>query len=146
METNARVTAACAVPVIDPEVARIVDAPTPVPVPRPVGLIDTTAVFVEFQETVLVTFCVLPSLYVAIAVNCSVDPLRIDGVGGATEMDARLGAKTANEVDPVIDPSFAWTVEVPCVTPVANPAALIVTLPLLEVQPTPLTALELPSP
>ena len=113
METNARVTVACAVPVIDPEVAWIVDAPTPTPVPRPVELIDTAVVFVEFQETVLVTFCVLPSLYSAVAVNCSVDPLIIDEVEGVTEMDTRLGGRTANEANPVIDPSFAWTVEVP---------------------------------
>src|ERR1700736_3124574 len=97
---------------------------------------ETAEVFVEFHETELVTSCVLPSLYFAVAMNCCVEPLTIEGVGGVTEMETSAGAAIASEVDPVTGPNFAWMAVVPWVTPVARPALVIVALPVLEVQAT----------
>ena len=50
-------------------VAVIFVEPTPVPVARPLLLIVAAAVFDEFQVAVLLTFWVLPSLNVPVAVN-----------------------------------------------------------------------------
>ena len=62
-------------PLIEPEVAEIVVLPMPTPVANPPLVIVAAAVFVELQVTELVRFCVLPSLYVPVAVNCWVAPL-----------------------------------------------------------------------
>jgi hypothetical protein len=48
--------------VIDPEVAAIVEAPTPSPVANPPAAIVATVVEEELQLTELVRFWVLPSL------------------------------------------------------------------------------------
>ena len=74
-------------PLIEPEVAEIVALPTPAPVANPVPLIVATAVLDEPQLTELVRFCVLPSLYVPVAVNCCVVPLAIEGFAGVTAID-----------------------------------------------------------
>jgi hypothetical protein len=55
---------------IEPEIARMVVLPAPVPVAKPAELIVAMAVFVELQETVPVRFWVVPSLYVPVAVYC----------------------------------------------------------------------------
>ena len=63
METRtAAATLITAVPVIVPDVALIVDAPTPVPVARPPAVTVATEVSDELQVTVFVRTCVLPSL------------------------------------------------------------------------------------
>lgn len=49
-------------PVIEPELAVIVDAPAPTPVARPPAAMVATEVKDEVQVTVLVRFWVLPSL------------------------------------------------------------------------------------
>jgi hypothetical protein len=57
-------------PDMEPETARMVVFPAPVPVTKPAALIVATAVVVEIQDTVPVMFCVLPLLYVPVAVYC----------------------------------------------------------------------------
>jgi len=46
----------------------------------------------ETQLTLVVRFCVEPSLYVPVAVNCCVFAAMIDAVLGVTAIDSRMGA------------------------------------------------------
>jgi hypothetical protein len=64
--------------------------PVPTPVANPVVLIIATEVLEELQVTEFVRFCVLPSLYVPVAVNCCVPPFAIDGFAGVTIIDTKL--------------------------------------------------------
>jgi hypothetical protein len=60
--STAWLTVSVAVPVIDPELAVIVDVPTPAPVARPPAAIVATVVKDELHVALLVRFWVLPSL------------------------------------------------------------------------------------
>jgi hypothetical protein len=55
-----------------------------------------------------------------------VRPLAIDGFAGVTAMDCSVADVTVRVVDPVIDPDLALIDDVPTVTAVASPAALMV--------------------
>jgi hypothetical protein len=66
----AAVTVSKVEPLIDDDVAVIVELPTPAPVARPTALIVAMVVVPEVQVTVDVRFCVEPSLKVPVAVNC----------------------------------------------------------------------------
>jgi hypothetical protein len=122
----AAVTVRVVEPLIAPDVALIVEVPTPAPVARPVALIVAVAVVPELHVTVLVRFCVVPSLKVPVAVNCCVAPLVIDGFAGVTAIDCSVAAVTVSKVEPLIGDDVAVIVEVPTPAPVARPAALIV--------------------
>jgi len=65
----------------------ICDVPVPTPVAKPVLVIVATVVVPEFHVTLAVRFCVLLSVYVPFAVNCSVNPFAIDGFAGVTAID-----------------------------------------------------------
>ena len=67
----------------------------------------------EVQVAVLVKFCVVPSLYVPIAVNCCVYPAATDAVPGVTAIEANTGAVTVNVVEPWIVPEAAVIVVAP---------------------------------
>ena len=60
------------------------------------------------------------------AVNCCVVPLAIDGFAGVTAMDTSAAGPMVSVVLPVTPLSVALNCEVPCATPVARPAALMV--------------------
>jgi methylglyoxal synthase len=122
----AAVTVRTVEPLIPPEVAVIVEFPTPAPVARPAALIVAVVVVPEDQVTLDVRFCVVPSLKVPVAVNCCVAPLAIDGFAGVTAIDCSVAAVTVRTVEPLIPPDVALIVEVPTPAPVASPAALIV--------------------
>jgi hypothetical protein len=122
----AAVTVSKVEPLMDDDVAVIVEVPTPAPVARPAALIVAVEVVPEDQVTVDVRFCVVPSLNVPVAVNCCVAPLVIDGFAGVTAIDCSVAAVTVRVVDPLIPPDVALIVEVPTPAPVASPAALIV--------------------
>ena len=122
----AAVTVSKVEPLIEDDVAVIVELPTPAPVARPAALIVAVVVVPEDQVTVDVKFCVVPSLNVPVAVNCCVAPLAIDGFAGVTAIDCRVAAVTVRVVEPLIAPDVALIVEVPTPAPVARPAALIV--------------------
>ena len=113
-------------PLIDDDVAVIVEVPTPAPVARPAALIVAVVVVPDDHVTVLVRFCVVPSLNVPVAVNCCVAPLAIDGFAGVTAIDCSVAAVTVSKVEPLIAPDVALIVEVPTPAPVARPAALMV--------------------
>jgi hypothetical protein len=66
----AAVTFNVAVPVILPDLAEMVEVPTPAPVARPLGVIVATVVVPELQVTLPVMFAVVLSLKVPVAVNC----------------------------------------------------------------------------
>ena len=115
-----------AVAVIEPDVAVIVALPTPAPVATPPATIVATPVADELQLTDPVRFCVLPSLYVPVAVNCSVVPFAIETLPGVTDNEVNTAAVTVNVADPLIAPDVALIVAVPCATPVASPPLLTV--------------------
>jgi hypothetical protein len=122
----AAVTVRVVEPLIAPDVALIVEFPTPAPVARPAALIVAVVVVPELHVTVLVRFCVVPSLNVPVAVNCCVAPLAIDGFAGVTAIDCSVTAVTVRTVEPLIAPDVAVIVEVPTPAALARPAALIV--------------------
>ncbi len=122
----AAVTVSKVEPLIEDDVALIVEVPTPAPVARPAALIVAVVVVPEDHVTVLARFCVVPSLNVPVAVNCCVAPLVIDGFAGVTAIDCSVAAVTVRTVEPLIAPDVALIVEVPTPAPVARPAVLIV--------------------
>jgi hypothetical protein len=122
----AAVTVRTVEPLMDDDVAVIVEVPTPTPLASPAALIVAVAVVPDDQVTVDVRFCVVPSLNVPVAVNCCVAPLLIDGFAGVTAIDCSVAAVTVRTVEPLIPPDVALIVEVPTPAPVARPAALIV--------------------
>jgi hypothetical protein len=124
----AAVTVSKVEPLIDDDVAVIVEVPTPAPVARPAALIVAVVVVPELHVTVLVRFCVVPSLNVPVAVNCCVPPLAIDGFAGVTAIDCNVAAVTVSKVEPLIDDDVAVIVEVPTPAPLASPDALIVAI------------------
>ena len=111
-----------AVPEMLPCVAMMVDVVfgvTPVARPPDVIVAPTEAL----QVTLLVMFCVLPSVYVPVAVNCCVPFGATDADEGVTAIDTR-GLVTVSDAVPEIVPEIAVMVDVaPGVTPVANPPA-----------------------
>jgi hypothetical protein len=66
----AAVTVSTVEPLIAPDVALIVEVPTPAPVASPAALIVAVEVVPDDQVTVEVRFSVVPSLNVPVAVNC----------------------------------------------------------------------------
>jgi hypothetical protein len=122
----AAVTVSKVEPLMDDDVAVMVEVPTPAPVARPAALIVAVAVVPELHVTVPVKFCVEPSLNVPVAVNCCVAPLVIEGFAGVTAIDCNVAAVTVRTVEPLIAPDVALIVEVPTPAPLATPAALIV--------------------
>ena len=71
-------------------------------------------------------FCVLPSVYVPVAVNCWVDPKGSDGIAGVTTIDTRVAGVTEIPVEPVMLPDAAVTLVLPTATADAKPCALTV--------------------
>ncbi len=121
--------AAVTVRVVDPETlpdaAVIVVEPgaTDVASPwEPAALLTAaTAVLDELHATEVVRFCVVPSVYVPVAVNCLVVPLATDGLAGVTATDTSVAGVTVRVVIPDIPPDAADIVVDPAATEVANP-------------------------
>ena len=90
-----------------PEAAEIVDAPGATPLATPAVVIVATEAFDELQLVEPVRFCVLPSLYVPVAVNCCVAPGAITGFTGVTAIDESVAAVTVNVVEPATPPELA---------------------------------------
>src|SRR5581483_623071 len=113
-------------PLTDPKVALIVLVPAATPVASPAVVIVATEVVPDAHVTWLVTFCVLLSVYVPVAVNCCVVPLAIDGFAGVTAIDCNAAGVTVSTVEPFTAPKVALIVLVPVATAVASPAVVIV--------------------
>jgi len=71
---------------------------------------------------VLVKFCVLPSVKVPVAVNCSGIPTTTELEAGVTAIDTRAGEITVSPDVPTIVPNVAEMVEEPAALLVAKPA------------------------
>ena len=98
------VTVSVAEAVIKPEVALMFATPKPIPVDDPPVAMVATAVAAELQFTVLVKSCVLPSLYIPVAMNCWLMPFAIDAVAGVIERETKIGALTRTLAELVTDP------------------------------------------
>jgi hypothetical protein len=120
------VTVAVVLPVTLFNVAEIVVVPPPCPAAKPPAEIVATEVFDEFQVALDVTFAVVLLAYVAVAVNCCVDPLAKLGSEGVTAMEINMDATTVKDVLPVFPLSVAEIVALPGEAPVARPVALTV--------------------
>lgn len=92
-----------------------------------------TAVVDELHVTELVRLCVLPSLKVPIAVNCSLEPMFNEPDGALTAIDCSVAEVTVSTIAFETTPLWvALTVVVPPVSPVAKPVAVIVATAVLE--------------
>lgn len=107
-------------------VAEIVVVPAPCPVARPPDEIVATEVFDEFHVTLDVTFAVVLLEYVAVAVNCCVDPIAKLGSEGVTVMAVSEDATTVSVAVPAFPLSVAEIVALPGDFAVARPAVLTV--------------------
>ena len=81
--------------------------PVPKALARPAVLIVATVAAEELHVAVLLRFCVVPSVYVPVAVNCCVPPLAIDGFAGVTAIDTSVAAVTVSVVLPETVPEVA---------------------------------------
>jgi hypothetical protein len=127
METGvAAVTVSDVLPEIDPIVAVIVALPAPSPVANPklAALALTVAIeeLDDAQVTCVVRSCVLLSLYVPVAMNCSAVPSAMEGLAGATAIDTSV-IPTARLTEPLTEPNFALMVQVPLACVVTMPPA-----------------------
>jgi hypothetical protein len=122
----AAVTVSVVEPFTVPDVALMVEVPTPAPVASPAAVIVATVVVPELQVAVAVRFWVVPSLNVPVAVNCWVAPLVIEGFTGVTAIDCSVAAVTVSVVEPAMEDDVALIVELPTPPPVAKPVAVIV--------------------
>jgi hypothetical protein len=110
-------------PLTVPDVAVIVVVPLSVSaVSNPPGeVIVAVVVFNELQVTVEVRFCVDPSLYVPVAVNCVRVPSGTEAFAGVTAIESSTGAVTFSVAVPTTPLTVAVIVVVPGVKAVANP-------------------------
>lgn len=75
----------------------------------------------ELHVATEVTSCVLPSVYVPVAVKACVVPSGITGTAGVTAIDTSTAGFTATVVEPLIVPNAAVTVVLPNPTLLATP-------------------------
>src|SRR5579859_8298930 len=134
METAEPATESCVEPVTPFWVAWIVVVPSSTLVTKPVALTVAMPGLLELQAAVAVMSRVLPSLYVPVALNCSLEPKTILGLEGEMAMEVR--AITVNEVEPVTALKVAEIVVVPGPAAVASPvlAPTVATPALLDLQ------------
>ncbi len=93
----------------------------------------TAAESEETQTAELVTFCVLPSLKVPVALSCSLDPIASDALFPITAIDCIAAAVTVSPK--LLEAMLLWVavmLAVPIATPVARPPALMLAMDGLE--------------
>jgi hypothetical protein len=133
MDTSvAEVTASEVDPDVLPDVAVIVVEPVATEVTNPLEpaalLMAAIVVVDDFQVTDVVRFCVEPSEYVPVAVNCLVVPSAMLGFVGVIAMETSVAGVTVSVAVPEILPDVAVIVVEPAATDVAlplEPAALL---------------------
>jgi hypothetical protein len=85
-------------------------------------LIVATVVSLDVQTTVLVRSCVEPSVYVPVAVNCSVVLMTMLGAVGVMAIDTKVAAVTVSgTLGETMLPEVAVIFAVPAATLVARP-------------------------
>lgn len=84
----------------------MVSVPVPMALATPDEVMEATERFADDHVTLLLMFWVPPSLYIAVAVSCSVLPLAIDELPGVTTIDTkdRWGRRVFPDGPPV-DPA-----------------------------------------
>ena len=121
-------TAGVTVSVVEPDtplnVAVIVDVPTPAPNALPADGIVATRVHEDDQEADAVTFAVVRSEYVAVAVNACVRPFAIEGVSGDSATVSTTAGVTVRVVVGAYPRYVAVIVDVPTPTPFTVPEAV----------------------
>jgi hypothetical protein len=120
------VTSSTVEPGIPPRVAEMVELPGVSPLANP--LLPPTvaaAVLEELHVTRAVKLCVLPSVKVPVAENCSLVFCAMLGLAGRTVIETRFFASTVEVTLPVIAPEVAVMVTVPRFLPVASPLTVI---------------------
>lgn len=122
----AAVTLRLAEPVIEPEVATTLAVPLACPVTMPEALTFTTPAGDTLQTTAFVKSCVLPSVNVPIADNCSLAPVAMDELAGITASETRAADVTARLAEPLNPPKVAVMLVVPTATLLATPAEVMV--------------------
>lgn len=108
-------------PLMLPQLALIVVFPSPALVARPAVEMTAAVVADEPQTAEAVTFCVLPSLKLPVAVNCCMVPSAMDGFVGVIAMETSAAEVTVSVADPVTEPYVAVIVALPVATLVARP-------------------------
>lgn len=128
--TTLAFTVSVAVPLTEPDVAVTVTDPAATPVAAPLELI--VAIDADDVLQVAATVAVEPSLYLPVAVNCSVAPTFTLAVAGVTEIDVSVfvtvTVSTLRLALPMVPLSEAVTLVDPAATPVNRPLALIVAI------------------
>jgi hypothetical protein len=119
-------------PLMLPIAAEMAVTPADTPVANPPALMAANLVAEEAQTALKVTLLVVPSLKVAIAVNCSVPFGASEALSGVTAMDLTVAVGEAalpmvSIVAPVTPLFLAARLLAPSPTPVAKPVALMVT-------------------
>jgi hypothetical protein len=126
------VTVKVMVPLMPVKSAVMEAVPELTPVARPALLMATTGVLLEDQVAVEVMLAVVPLLYVAVAVNCWLEPaVRLEMLG-VMAIEVGVAAVTVSAAVPLSPLMEAVMVVVPAATPVARPEALIVTVAVLD--------------
>ena len=103
----AAVTVRAVDPLMPPEVALMVALPAATPVATPPAAMLATPVLVELHVADALRFCVLPLLYVPVAVNCCVRPFASEALAGVTAMETNIGAVSVLPVPDMLMPSPA---------------------------------------
>jgi hypothetical protein len=123
--STAAVTLRVVLPLTEADVAVIVAVPVPTLVASPfwlVTLLMVATLGVSLPHSTLsVTFCVVPSVKVPVAVNWSVVPRGVLGIAGVTAIDTSTAGVTFSVVEPLIDPYVADTLVLPTDTLAAVP-------------------------
>jgi len=120
------VTVRFVLPVTESRTALMVVLPAATLLTSPWLLMAAAAGFDEPHNTEAVTSCELPSLKLAVAVNCLVVPTGILELAGVTVMAVTLAPVTVSAAVPVTEPEVAVIVAVPVPTAVAKPEELMV--------------------
>jgi hypothetical protein len=116
-------TVSVADPLIDPEVAVMVVVPRLTLMARPEALIVATSGLEELQDTLPISACVLPSMYVPVAANCTASPTGIEKVVGLTAINMGVAGDTVNTVEALIEPELTVIVALPNPVLVTRPLA-----------------------
>ena len=129
----AEVTFSVAVPLTGPDVAVIVTLEaTALPVTTPLAFTGAEPGTEELHEAEVVMSWVLPSLKVAMAVNCCVLPLAMLATDGVTLMLCKVAETTVIDVLSQTFPTQALTFALPALMPDATPEFEIVATALLS--------------
>jgi len=101
----------------------VVPAPRVVTIPATLGAfaMDATLATDELKCVLRVMSCVVPSLKVPVAVNCSIAPRLTDGEAGVRAIEVSVPLPTVSVVVPVTPDAVAEMVTLPAFLPWAKP-------------------------